>query len=69
MGERQDSDYYLGVNSNPGYQNVYATGGYRLSQHLTPFFSADNLLNSRYQEVLGYSSLSRSVRGGVRVEW
>ncbi|RPI08025.1 MAG: TonB-dependent receptor, partial [Acidobacteriales bacterium] len=27
VGERQDSDYYLGVNRNPGYQNVHATGG------------------------------------------
>jgi hypothetical protein len=40
-----------------------------LSKHFSPFVRADNLLNSRYQEVLGYSSLSRGLRGGVRVEW
>ncbi len=69
VGERQDPDFYLGVNRNPGYQNVYAAGSYRLSRHLAPFFRADNLLNSRYQEVLGYSNLSRGLRGGIRVEW
>jgi vitamin B12 transporter len=69
VGERQDLDYWLGLNRNPGYQNVYASGSYRLTPHFTPFFRADNLLNSRYQEVLGYSSLSRGLRGGVRVEW
>lgn len=69
FGERQDPDFYLGVTRNPGYQNVYAAGSYRLSRHLAPFFRGDNLLNSRYQEVLGYSNLSRGLRGGIRVEW
>lgn len=68
MGERQDSDLF-GVNRNPGYQNVYAGGSYRLNRFVQPFFRADNLLNTRYQEVLGYSNLSRSLRGGLRLEW
>ncbi len=69
VGERQDVDFWLGVNRNPGYRNVYAAGSYRLSARLAPYFRADNLLNSRYQEALGYSSLSRSLRVGIRVEW
>lgn len=69
VGERQDADYYLGVNRNPGYQNVYLTGSFRLSPNVMPFLRADNLLNSRYQEALGYSSQGRSLRGGVRLEW
>jgi outer membrane cobalamin receptor len=68
-GERQDADYYLGVTRNPGYQNVYLCGSYRLSKHVTPFFRADNLFNARYEEVLGYSASSRSLRGGARLEW
>lgn len=68
VGERQDADL-LGVSRNPGYQNVYAAGSYRLSRHVSPFLRADNLLNSRYQEALGYSSLSRGIAGGMRVEW
>jgi len=69
VGERQDADYYLGLTRNPGYQNVYLCGSYRLSTHVVPFFRADNLLNARYEEVLGYSALSRSVKGGARLEW
>jgi vitamin B12 transporter len=69
VGERQDADYWFGVNRNPGYQCVYAAGSYKLSDHLAPYLRVDNLLNSRYQEALGYSSLSRGVRGGIRLEW
>jgi outer membrane receptor protein involved in Fe transport len=68
MGERQDLDLFA-VNRNPGWVNVFASGSYRLNRNLVPFLRADNLLNSRYQEVLGYSSLSRTLRGGLRVEW
>jgi vitamin B12 transporter len=69
MGERQDSDFWLGLNRNPGYQNVYAAGSYRLNRHVSPFLRADNLMNTRYQEALGFSNLSRTVSGGIRVEW
>ncbi|MFB3776633.1 MAG: TonB-dependent receptor domain-containing protein [Bryobacteraceae bacterium] len=69
VGERQDSDYVLGVTRNPGYQNVRIAASYRVSRHVSPFLRAENLLNSRYQEALGYSSLSRSITGGVRLEW
>jgi vitamin B12 transporter len=69
IGERQDSDYVLGVTRNPGYQNVYLAGSYRLARRISPFVRAENLLNSRYQEALGYSALSRSIAGGIRVEW
>ena len=69
IGERQDSDYVLGVTRNPGYQNVYLAGSCRLSRHVSPFVRAENLLNSRYQEALGYAALSRSITGGIRLEW
>ncbi len=68
-GERQDYDYNLGVTRNPGFQNVYAAGSLRLNEHFTPFVRAENLLNARYQEVLGYSNWSRGIRGGIRLEW
>ncbi|HXG32932.1 MAG TPA: TonB-dependent receptor [Bryobacteraceae bacterium] len=68
-GERQDSDFWLGVNRNPGYQLVYASGAVQLNRHVTPFFQADNVLNARYQEALGFSSLGRSLRGGLRLSW
>lgn len=68
VGERQDADLF-GVNRNPGYQSVFVSGSWRLNRHASPFLRIDNLLNARYQEVLGYSSLSRSATGGVRLEW
>ncbi len=69
VGERQDADVVFGVSRNRGYQQAYASGGLRLGRHITPFLRVGNLLNSRYQEVLGYSAQSRSVTGGARVEW
>jgi len=29
----------------------------------------DNLLNERYEEVLGYQALPRNIIGGVRISW
>ena len=68
-GERQDSDFLFGITRNPGYGTVYASASYHLTKHVTPFFRVDNLLNERYQEVLGYSSLTRNGVGGVRLSW
>ncbi len=70
VGERQDPDpYVFGVTRNKGYQNVYATGSFRIDKHLQPFLRAANLLNQGYSEVLGYPALSRSIYGGLRLEW
>ena len=69
IGERQDSDYVLGITRNPGYGNVYASGSWQLSKNFAPFLRIDNLLNERYAEVLGYPSLTRNAIGGVRVTW
>lgn len=68
VGERQDTDAY-GLNRNPGYQNVWASGSLRLTRHVSPFLRLDNLLNQSYEEALGYPALSRGVRGGLRFEW
>jgi vitamin B12 transporter len=70
VGERQDPDQFVfGVTRNRGYQNVYASGSFRLTKNLSPFVRGGNLLNQRYSEVLGYPALSRSMYGGMRVEW
>ena len=68
MGERQDNDLF-GVTRNPGYQNVYAALTLPAVRRLTPYLRVENLLNARYHEVLGYSNLSRSITGGLRVQW
>ena len=69
VGERHDSDFAFGLTRNPGYENVYLSASYALSRHFTPVLRMDNLLNQRYEEALGYSSLSRSVIGGIRIGW
>lgn len=69
LSERQDSDYVYGITRNPGYGTVFVNGSYRLSRYVTPYFRMDNALNERYQEVLGYTALTRSAIGGVRVAW
>jgi vitamin B12 transporter len=66
VGERQDADFTFGVNRNPGYENIYASASYKINRHISPMLRIDNLLNERYEEVLGYPALSRSVLGGVR---
>ncbi len=68
MGERQDNDLF-GVTRNPGYQNVYAALTLRRFGRWVPYVRVENLLNARYHEVLGYSNLSRSLTGGLRLEW
>jgi vitamin B12 transporter len=69
VGERQDSDFTFGVTRNPGYENIYASASYDLARHFTPILRVDNLLNERYEEVLGYQALSRGILGGVRIHW
>ena len=69
VGERQDNDYVFGVNRSPGYQYVFASGSWQATRHLEPFVRIENALDQIYQEVLGYSSLSRTAMGGLKVSW
>ncbi|MGH9613309.1 MAG: TonB-dependent receptor plug domain-containing protein, partial [Bryobacteraceae bacterium] len=69
VGERQDADFVFGINRNPSYQNVYASASCQVAKHFTPVVSGENLLNQRYEEVLGFTSLSRTVMGGIRIGW
>ena len=69
VGERQDSDFYFGVNRNPGYTAAFGNASWQVSKHFAPFLRVENVANERYQEVLGYASLARQFLGGVRVSW
>jgi vitamin B12 transporter len=69
VGERQDADFTFGVTRNPGYENIYASASYQATKHVTPVLRVENLLNERYEEVLGYQTLSRSIVGGLRVSF
>ena len=69
VSERQDSDYTFGITRNPGYGTMFLSASFTVNKHFTPYLRMDNLLNERYEEVLGYTALSRSAIGGVRVAW
>ena len=69
VGERGDEDFVFGVNRNSGYQSLFADGSYRATKHLEPFIRVQNALNEDYQEALGYSALSRTEIGGLRITW
>jgi vitamin B12 transporter len=70
VGERQDSDGVgFGIVRNPRYQRVDLAGSYALRPSVDWFVRIDNLLNSRYEEVLGYTALFRSAVTGVNVRW
>ena len=69
FGEHQEQSDVFGINRAPAYWGSMASGSYRISKHLFPFLRVENVTNSRYQEVLGYNNISRSIRGGTRLEW
>lgn len=69
VGERRDSDFVFGINRSPGYQYVFANGSWQATRHIAPFVRIENALDELYQEALGYSSLSRTAMGGLRVTW
>jgi outer membrane cobalamin receptor len=69
VGERQDEDFVFGINRNPGYQNVFINASYQATKNLAPFVRIQNALDQQYQEALGYSALSRTATGGLRITW
>jgi vitamin B12 transporter len=70
VGERQDSDGIgFGVVRNPRYQRVDLGGSYVLNRWADIFVRIENLLNRRYEEVLGYTALRRNVLAGIKLKW
>jgi vitamin B12 transporter len=70
VSERQDSDGVgFGIVRNPGYERVDLGGSYALSPAIDLFARVENLLNRRYEEVLGYTSLRRNALLGMNVRW
>jgi outer membrane cobalamin receptor len=68
VGERADSDFVgLGLTRAEAYTRLDARARLRVAGPVEAFAEAENLLDARYQEVLGYPALGRSLRAGVRV--
>jgi outer membrane cobalamin receptor len=69
VGRRADSDFAgLGLLMNDGYVRLDARVRASLGHGLEAFAVGENLLDRRYQEVLGYPALGRVVRAGLRFQ-
>jgi vitamin B12 transporter len=67
VGRRADSDFLnLGLVENEGYARLDLRARVRIASRLEGLVVAENVLDRRYQEVLGYPSLGRAVRAGLR---
>jgi len=70
VGERQDSDGVgFGIVRNPRYQKVDFGGSYALHRSIDLMARIENVLDRRYEEVLGYPSLPRNAMVGMNVRW
>lgn len=68
VGRRADSDFLgMGLEQNAGYARLDARVRARVGRGLELFLAAENLLDRKYMEVLGYPALGRSVRVGLRL--
>jgi vitamin B12 transporter len=67
VGRRGDSDFLgLGLEENAGYARFDARARLFLGRGFEALVVGENLFDRRYQEVLGYPALGRSVRLGLR---
>jgi vitamin B12 transporter len=67
VGTRTDTDFsYLGMTRNKGYHVVNLLANFRLTSEISLFTAINNVANEQYMEVLGYPSLSRNFRIGLR---
>jgi outer membrane receptor protein involved in Fe transport len=67
VGRRGDSDFLsLGLEENEAYARLDARARVSLARGIEALLVGENLLDRRYQEVLGYPALGRSVRVGLR---
>jgi len=70
VGERPEDDFVFSViNRNNGYENVFVNGSFRVTHNVALYVRVDNALDEEYQEVLGYSALSRNATGGLKLTW
>jgi vitamin B12 transporter len=67
VGARTDSDFCgIGLTQNGGHARLDARLRGRVVRGLEAYLAAENVLDSEYQEALGYPAPGRSVRVGVR---
>jgi len=67
VGQRPDSDFLgFGIYHAAGYALVNTGGWYAINRHMTAYVNVENVLNRRYNEVVGYPALKANFRAGMR---
>ena len=67
VGRRPDNDF-LGFNIDhaAGYALVNTGGWFAVNRYMTAYVNVENVLNRRYNEVVGYPALKANFRAGMR---
>ncbi|MFI5088718.1 MAG: TonB-dependent receptor domain-containing protein [Terriglobales bacterium] len=67
VGRRPDSDFLgLGIYHAAGYALVNTGGWFNVNRYMTAYVNVENVLNRRYNEVVGYPALKANFRAGMR---
>jgi len=67
VGRRPDSDFFgLGIDHAAGYALVNTGGWFAVNRYMTAYVNVENVLNRRYNEVVGYPALKANFRAGMR---
>jgi len=70
VGRRPDSDFLFGLvpaqDHTAGYALVNTGGWFAVNRYITAYVNVENVLNRRYQEVVGYPALKANFRAGMR---
>lgn len=70
VGRETDSDFLgLGFTSNPGWFRLDLGAQFRLRYGFSVLAHAENLLDRRYSEALGYPALGLNYLAGVKYTW
>ena len=66
-GGEADSDFYgFGIDHAAGYVRADLGGWFAVSSRITAYVNVENVLDRRYNEVVGYPALPVNFRAGVR---
>jgi vitamin B12 transporter len=67
VGRRTDADFEgFGITHAPGYVRVDLGGWYAVNSRVTAYVNVQNVLDRRYNEVVGYPALPVNFRAGMR---
>jgi outer membrane cobalamin receptor len=69
VGRRPDSDFGIAplpIDHAAGYARLDSSAWYAVNHWVTGYVNIENLLNHRYEEVVGYPALKANFRAGLR---